>query len=314
MERMLFGQVDGKDVHRVSITVGDYRMDVLTYGANLCWFGTKEQNFVLSHDAFEDYIDDPSYQGSVVGPVANRIKGGSFEVDGKEFQLDLNDGPNTLHSASACYGRRVWSIAGLGANSISLILSTEKGLGGFPGSHEIMVTYSLYEDGCLNILYRTSSSEKCPVAITNHAYFNLNRASKDIRNTVLTIPADRYVEVDDALIPIAVEDVDGTDFDFRIPRAIGDRRNGSYDNTFILNQGAIIRAEGDAATLECRTTEPSFQLYTAEYLSDEHGQYSGFCIETGRYPDTPNHDDYPQAFTAPGEFYISNTTYRLRVR
>lgn len=314
MEKMLFGRISDADVHKISLEVGIYRIEVLTYGANLAWYGTKEQNFVLCHNTLEEYIDDPSYQGAVVGPVANRIKDGRFSVDGKIYQLEINDRTNSLHSGSACYGRKLWTLAGLGANSITLMLQTEEGLGGFPGSHEIMVTYSLYEDGCLNILYRTTSSEKCPVAITNHAYFNLNGYNKDIRNTVLTLPADSFVNVDSSLIPTSVDSVDGTDFDFRSPCEIGARRGGAYDNTFVLKENGIIRAEGDKAILECRTTEPSVQLYTAEFLEDEHGAFTGFCLETGRYPDTPNHSDFPGAYTAPGKEYISNTTFRLRVK
>lgn len=314
MEKMLFGRIGEVDVHKVSLEVGAYRIEVLTYGANLSWYGSREQNFVLCHDTLEEYIDDPSYQGAVVGPVANRIKDGRFSVDGKTYQLDINDNTNSLHSGSACYGRKVWSIAGLGSNSITLLLKTENGLGGFPGEHEIMVTYSLYEDGCLNISYRTTSTEKCPVAITNHAYFNLNGDNKDIRNTVLTMPADYFVNVDSFLIPTSVDSVEGTAFDFRNPTEIGARRDGCYDNTFVLRENGIIKAEGDKAVLECRTTEPSVQLYTAEFLEDEHGKHTGFCLETGRYPDTPNHSDYPSAYTAPGVEYISNTTYRLRIK
>lgn len=314
MEKTLFGKLGEKDVHKISIEVGNYKIEVLTYGANLSWYGSRERNFVLSHNTIEEYVDDPSYQGAVVGPFANRIKAGKFSIDGETFLLDINDGANTLHSGIACYGRKIWSVAGVGANSVSLILATEENLGGFPGSHEIMVTYSLYEDGCLNISYRTTSSRKCPVSITNHAYFNLNGTNRDIRNTILMIPALFYVDVDESLIPRGIESVAGTDFDFINPIAIGERRSGCYDNSFVLEKNGIIRAEGDAAILECRTTEPAVQLYTGEYLSDEHGKHAGFCLETGRYPDTPNHIDYPQAFTAPGEEYISNTTYRLRLK
>lgn len=314
MEKVLFGTLkDGREVYKISLSLGGYRISVLTYGANLCYYGTDSFNAVLCHDALDGYIDDPSYQGAVVGPVANRIKKGRFSVDGKVYQLDINNGPNSLHSGSACYGRQVWELAGAGANSITLALSTPEGLGGFPGSHDVMVTYSLYEDGCLNIQYKSTSSEKCPVAITNHAYFNLNGGG-DIRNTILTLPCPEFVDVDEELIPVAVRSVEGTDFDFRSGASIGERRNGNYDNTFVLDKDGIIKAEGMKAILECRTTEPSFQLYTSEFLKDEHGQYGGFCVETGRYPDTPNHEEYPQAFTAPGEEYISNTTFRLRVK
>ncbi len=314
MEKILFGKTaDGKDVHIITIENGEYKFSVLTWGATLYYYGTKELNIILNHEKLEDYFSDPSYMGEVVGPVANRIAKGTFSLDGKVYNLDINNGENNLHSGSACYGQQLWSVMGVGANSVTLILSTPNGLGGFPGSHEITVTYSIYEDGCLNILYKTISSEKCPVAITNHAYFNLSNGG-DIRDTELMIEADSFVDVDSSLIPIGVVPVSGNDYDFTFPSVIGRRREGKYDNTFVLRKNGIIRADSDKAWVMCRTTEPGVQLYTGEFLSGDHQPFSGFCLETGRYPDTPNRADFPKAFTYPDKEFIATTTYKMGVK
>lgn len=314
MERVVFGKTkDGEDVHRITIENGKYMFSVLTWGATLCYFGTKDCNVVLNHKSLDEYIGDPSYMGEVVGPVANRVANAYFSLDGKSYSLDKNNGRNNLHSGSACYGQRLWSVLGIGINSISLALSTSSGLGGFPGSHEISVTYSISNEGELGILYRSISSEKCPVAITNHSYFNLSKG-KDIRETLLSIDANSYVAVDEELIPTGVEPVEATDFDFRKKRRIRERRDGKYDNTFVLGRGGMIFAEGEDAWLEARTSEPGVQLYTGEFLSGDYTPFSGFCLETGRYPDTPNHDDYPKAFTGPDEEFVATTTYKMGVK
>ena len=314
MQKTLFGKTrDGQDIHKITLENGDYTFSVLTWGATLFRYGTKDVNIVLSHESAEQYFDDSTYMGEVVGPVANRIAKAKFSLDGNTYHLEKNNGVNTLHSASACYGQKLWSLMGVGTSSVTLCLSTPDGLGGFPGGHEITVTYTLESDGSLIIQYRTRSDKKCPVAVTNHAYFNLS-ASSDIRDTILTIPAERYVAVDDELIPTGVLSVENTDFDFRKGMRIGARRSGCYDNTFVLDQNAIIKAEGDRAYLMCKTTEPGVQLYTGEFIVGDHKPFEGFCLETGRYPDTPNHDDYPKAYTSSDEEYVSITVYKMGVK
>lgn len=314
MEKMLFGKTkDGRDIHLVAIENGDYRFSVLTWGATLYYYGTKDVNIILNHKNVEDYFSDPSYMGEVVGPVANRIAKGTFSLDGKKYTLEINNGENNLHSGSACYGQHLWSIMGVGANSISLALATPDGLGGFPGSHEIMVTYAISDRGELSIQYRSVSSEKCPVAITNHAYFNLS-SGNDIRNTILQIDSNSFVDVDSSLIPTGVFPVENSDYDFRTPISICARRDGKYDNTFVLDPNGRVRAEGDIAWLECKTSEPGVQLYTGEFLSGDHAPFTGFCLETGRYPDTPNQELFPKAFTAPDLEFVSTTVYRMGVK
>lgn len=315
MERTVFGYTGkGEKVERISFRNGRFHFSVLTFGAVLHSFGFDDVDVVLSHESLAEYEGDDSYMGEVVGPYANRIADGSFTLDGKTYILDKNNNGNNLHSGSACFGQRVWSVIGIGESSVTLSVSTPSGLGGFPGSHECTVTYLLSSDGSLVLDYTVSSDKKCPVSVTNHSYFNLNGIRSDVRNHVLTVPADSYVAVDGRLIPTGVVPVDGTDFDFRAPHAIGDRRNGAYDNTFCIEKGKRIRAEGDKAAMEVWTTEPGVQIYTGEFLSGDHEPFSGVCFESGRYPDTPNNPGFPQAYSESGKPYRTTTEFRLEVR
>lgn len=314
MESKILGKtVDGKDINLLTIRNGEFKVSILTFGATLYYYGTDDLNIVLNHERLEDYFDDPSYMGEVVGPVANRIAKGRFSLDGVDYRLDINNGPNNLHSGSACFGQKLWSVIGVGDSSVTLSLHTEDGLGGFPGSHDVRVTYSLDEDGSLTLYYQVSSDKKCPVAITNHAYFNLDGGG-DIRSTSLLIESDMYVAVDESLIPVSINKVLDSDFDFTASREIGLYRDGKYDNTFILRKNGQIKAVGEKAWLLCKTSEPGVQLYTGEYLEGDHETFSGFCLETGRYPDTPNQESFPKAYTSSTEEYVSITTYKMGVR
>ncbi len=315
MERTVFGVTrNGETVDRISFRNGRFHFSVLTFGAVLYSFGYDDVNLVLNHEKLSSYENDSSYMGEVVGPYANRIAGASFTLDGVEYHLDKNNNGNNLHSGSACFGQRVWSVIGIGESSVTLSISTPDGLGGFPGFHECTVTYLLSDDGRLVLDYIVSSDRKCPVSVTNHTYFNLNGGEGDIKNHVLTVPAESYVSVDEFLIPVAVAPVCGTDFDFRTPHAIGERRNGAYDNTFCIDKDGRIRAEGTKAAMEIWTTEPGVQIYTGGFLSGDHEQYSGVCFESGRYPDTPNNPGFPQAFTESGKPYRSTTEFSIEVR
>ena len=315
MERVKFGTTaDGKDVERISFQAGRYFFSVLTYGAVLYSYGFDDVNVVLNHRTLHDYETLGGFLGAVVGPYANRIARAEFTLDGTTYSLEKNNGRNNLHSGSACFGKMVWSVIGIGESSVTLGLSTPDMAGGFPGSHDISITYSLSSDGTLVLDYSMTSSRKCPAALTNHAYFNLNGGEGTVVDHILTVPAEKFVDVDDELIPVAVRSVEGTDFDFRTPTLVGARRNGDYDNSFCLDEGAVVRAEGDKAILEMRTTEPAVQIYTGSGLKGDHVKHAGICFESGRYPDSPNHPEYPQAFTVPGEVLRTSTSYTIKAK
>ena len=315
MERAVFGQTaEGKDVERLSFRNGRFHFSVITYGAVLYSYGYDDVNIVLNHATVHDYETMGGFLGAVVGPYANRIAKSEFQLDGTVYHLEANNGRNNLHSGSACVGKMLWTVEGIGESSVTLGLATPDGAGGFPGAHEIMITYSLDADGTLTLSYSMTSTKKCPAALTNHAYFNLNGGEGTVMNHIITVPAEKFVDVDDELIPVAVRSVEGTDFDFRTPTLVGARRNGDYDNSFCLDEGAVVRAEGDKAILEMRTTEPAVQIYTGSGLKGDHVKHAGICFESGRYPDSPNHPEYPQAFTAPGEVLRTSTSYTIKAK
>ena len=174
--------------------------------------------------------------------------------------------------------------------------------------------YEWSEENELRLTFTAESDAPTVINLTNHAYFNLNGGEGTVMNHIITVPAEKFVDVDDELIPVAVRSVEGTDFDFRTPTLVGARRNGDYDNSFCLDEGAVVRAEGDKAILEMRTTEPAVQIYTGSGLKGDHVKHAGICFESGRYPDSPNHPEYPQAFTVPGEVLRTSTSYTIKAK
>ncbi len=327
-----WGKFKGENVYLYTLQKGKYILSVMTKGATIVYYGVDGYNAVLSHDSFPLFLKEGNgHRGEVVGPVANRIRNASFIVDGVEYNTEKNfHGRHTLHSGSeANWGDKNWLVEktddntsldnslslaenNAEASSITLFLATLDGDGGFPGNHEIRVTYTITEDGALSIRYRVSSDEKCPVALTNHAYFVLD--DRDDRNVMVTMPSKKYIEVDPVdLIPTddTPTSVEGTPYDFNTPTLIGERNDGRYDNTWLLEKDALVKAEGNRAVLYFKTTEPGVQMYTGASLPVP---FKGVAFETGRCPDTPNRPDFPQAWTGEGKEYESLTVYKLEVK
>lgn len=306
-----FGVIDGKKAELAILKSGKYVVAVSSFGSALVWYGTKERNYVTYHKRAEDYVNDSTYMGKIVGPYANRIKGAEFEVDGTEYKVEKNDGDNSLHSGSFCYGDKLWTIEGISDSMMTLSLFLKED-GGFPGDHETQVSYFLSQDGVLTIHYKSTSTKKCPVSLTNHAYFVLDdRGDKFVQ---LEIPSKHFVAVDSSLIPFKENpvSVEGTDFDFRNKTVIGSRRNGCYDNTWVLENNEIVRAEGNLASIAVKTTEPGIQVYTGEFLSGKDAKpFDGLALETGRFPDSPNRPDFPRAYTEKGCIFETITSYQL---
>lgn len=306
-----WGYVKGKKVELAVLKSGKFVTAVSTYGGALVWFGTKDKNYVLYHSKAQDYENDSSCMGKIIGPYANRIKNAGFSLSGKKYQLEKNDGENNLHSGSASFGDKFWSISGISDSMVTLSLSTPEE-GGFPGSHETEVSYYLDKEGVLTIHYKATSSVKCPISLTNHGYFYLDdRGSGSVE---LEIDGEEYIAVDSSLIPLPENPrkVENSDFDFRKKKAIGERRDGRYDNTWVLKKNSMVKAEGNLASLFVRTTEPGIQVYTGEFLDgDDVKPFMGLALETGRFPDSPNRPDFPSAFTDKGVVFESMTSYLL---
>lgn len=301
----------------IKLENGIYSAEILDQGATLYSFAIDGHDIVLGFEDKNDHIASDSYLGQIVGPYANRIADASYQDEYGIHKLEVNNGKHHLHSGSRNYGFQEWSVKNEGKSFVELELDSPEAFG-YPGNQKATVKYTLSEDGRLRIEYKIQGDKMCPVNPTNHAFFNLN-GSGDIRNTVVTIPGQAYLEVDEGLIPTNVTPVDGTDFDFRTPHAIGERRNGSYDNCFTLDEGSVVRAENDNYALEVTTSLPSVQLYTGVMLHrKEKGkkgmnlfEYTGFCLETEYYPDFPNRPDFKGSWIKDENPYESWTEFHL---
>ena len=304
-------------MNSIRIENGRYSALILDQGAILYSYCVDGHDVVLGFENLEDNIASTSFFGQVVGPFANRIKDAVYRDEEGEHVLEKNNGKNHLHSGSRNYGFQKWEVEEKTPCSVTLSLFSPEGYG-FPGDQKIRVRYSLSEDGRLKLEYRVEGEKKCPVNPTNHAFFSL-RGKGDVRDSLVTIPADEYLEVDEGLIPTDVTAVEGTDFDFRKPFVLGARRNGDYDNCFVLKEGAVVRVENDEYALEMKTSLPSVQFYTSGHLNrKEKGKggmdlvpYTGFCLESEYYPDFPNRPEFPGFYVDKERVYESWTEYRL---
>lgn len=291
---------------------------------------------VLGFDNLSGYLGDHPYFGCIVGRYANRIAGGKFELDGKEYTLAKNNGGNHLHGGIKGFDKVVWSSrkqSGKDSVAVRLHYESADGEEGYPGKLNVTVTYVLNDKNELRIYYAATTSKPTVLNLTHHGYFNLAGAGNgDILNHELTINAARYTVVNKELIPTGeVRPVDGTPMDFRTQCPIGERIasiEGGYDHNYVLDRGEAslslaARAVEPASkrVMEVWTTEPGVQLYTGNFLDGSlkgkggkvYGKHFGFCLETQHFPDSPNKPDFPSVILRPGESYNQLTIYKFSV-
>jgi len=296
---------------------------------------------VLGFDEPGAYRSEHPYFGALVGRYANRIAGGRFTLDGAEYPLACNNGPNHLHGGTAGFDRALWEpepFEGGDRRGVTLRHTSVAGDEGYPGTLDTRATYTLTDAGELIIDYHAVTDAPTPVNLTHHGYFNLaGHDAGDVLDHVLTIDAERFTPVDAALIPTGeLRPVEGTPFDFREPARIGARIDeddgqlrvaGGYDHNFVLRKrGAADRptlaarvVEPDSGrVLEVLTTEPGLQLYTGNFLDGipgkdgaTYGPRSGLALETQHFPDSPNRPAFPATILRPGAEYVSRTIFRF---
>jgi aldose 1-epimerase len=298
---------------------------------------------VLGHDEVGGYAPNRGYLGALVGRYANRMAGGTFTLDGTKYLLARNNGPNHLHGGARGWDQAVWRAKPFERESeagVVLTHTSKDGDEGYPGTVSAEVTYTLTDRNSLRVDYRATTDKATVINLTQHSYFNLAGArAADILGHELTIDADRYTPVDDALIPTGeLVPVAGTPFDFRTPTAIGARianddvqlkRGRGYDHNFVLTRqgdglslAARVYEPLTGRTLEIATTEPGIQFYSGNFLDGTitgkggraYGHRSGFCLETQHFPDSPNHPDFPSTVLRPGAQYQSTTVFTFGVR
>ena len=310
---------------------------VTTYGATLVSVRTADRkgkvaDVVLGFDNLKGFQEDTCFLGATVGRFGNRIAHGSFEIDGKKYQLPLNNGENSLHGGPDGFDKKIWA-AKPGANSVAFTLVSPDGEMGYPGTLTVEVVYTL-EESSLRIDYTAKTDKATVVNLTNHSYFNLHGDDQgDILDHEIEINADRFTPTNAGLIPTGeLAAVAATPLDFRASTKIGQRIDaayeplilaGGYDHNFVLNgaNGAMKQAAKlvdpvSGRTLTVSTTEPGIQLYTGNFLASALGRHGekytknkGLCLETQHYPDSPNQPAFPTTLLKAGETLHSTTIF-----
>ncbi len=330
----VFGKTkDGKSVELYTLHSGVYSAAVSTYGGALVAFNGPDRNgtvsnILLSYGTLAEYEESNTYFGFTVGRFANRIAGGQFTIDGTDYTLDKNDGgKHTLHSGFNGFNIKVFS-ATIDESSLVLTLNSPDGDSGFPGNVAVRVIFSLSSEGELKIDYLATSDRKTPLNLTNHAYFNLT-GSGDILGHTLNLDCDRYLDVDDELIPTGkVLKCAGTPFDFTSPKKIGEEISaaGGYDHCMIRSGEddsskpvATVTDPVSGRKLETFTTLEALQFYSGNFLDGTaispegkgYEKHTGFCLETQHYPDSVNHPEFPSPFYDENRPFSHTTIYKL---
>lgn len=353
-EKSVFGTMpDGSEVQAVTLTgANGVKVRLITLGASIQAFDVPDRfgrvsDITIGYDTADAYIKAPNYWGQTIGRYANRIANGTFALDGKIFQLDRNNGTNSLHGGKGGFDKRNWKLASVGQAggmaSAVMTLRSPDGDQGYPGNLDVTVTYTLDDTGSLTIAFAAQTDAPTVVNLTNHALFNLggNGWPYGIYDQKLTLAASAFLPVDARLIPTGERRlVEGTVFDFRRGRMVQDGLRDAhddqivlgrgYDHNFILDQGrttapklaATLEHDYSGRSLEVWTTEPGLQVYTGNFLD---GTLSGkgkalyrmgdaIALEPQAFPDTPNQPGFGTARLDPGQTYSHTMIYRVSTK
>ena len=339
--------IDG-DSTNLYVLTNDNGMEVTitNYGGRIVsvMVPDKDGNFkdiVLGFDNIDDYTAVDNNFGATIGRYGNRIANGKINVYGVEYQLPQNNFGHTLHGGPDGYHNKVFNVLHSDNKSLVLTYLSADGEEGFPGNLDVKVTMTLTDDNAVDIQYEAVTDKETVVNLTNHSYFNLSGdANNSILNDVLMINADSFTPVDDTFMTTGeIATVEGTPMDFRNPTPIGERIDDyeyeqlkfgdGYDHNWVLNTAgdvsqlaATVYSPESGIQLEVYTDEPGVQVYTGNFLTGAdtgkygavYGKRNAICLETQKYPDTPNKPDWPSAFLSPGDTYTSRCIYKFSVK
>jgi aldose 1-epimerase len=334
----VFGKTgDGTEVYLYTLTNDNgMTVKITNYGAIITSIITKDKegnpgDVALGFDNLEGYLNEHPFFGAVAGRYANRIKKGKFTLDGKEYTLATNNGPNHLHGGNKGFDKVVWTPEEVN-NGLKLTYVSKDGEEGYPGNLTSTVTYVLNDNNELRISYTAQTDKATPVNLTNHSYFNLAAGkAKNALDHVIFINADAYTVVDQTMIPTGeLRPVKGTPFDFTTPKSIGARieqTGGGYDHNFVLTKktpgemslAATVYEPTSGRVMEVYTTQPGVQFYAGNFLTGsltgkggvQYVKRYGFCLETQHFPDSPNQPKFPNTILRPGEQYKQATMYKF---
>ena len=336
IDKKNFGYLsNGKKAKLWTLCAGDLKFSLTNIGAawtSLIVPSRKGKNdILLGFSGLDGYLNNIPYFGVTVGRYANRIKNASFNLDGKTYNLEANDGKNTLHSGSRGFAKRFWKSEAYKNNKgvfVRFELESPDGDCGFPGKLDAVVSYGLTNSNKIICDYYAKVDKPCPVNLTNHAYFNLaGEGNGDILSHEVLLHSSSYVEVDKNCIPTGrLHPVDGTDFDFRVRRKIclKDKTFKGYDHCFVLNGEpdtlnpcAEVYEPDCGRTMKVYTTQPGVQFYTGNHLNitgkygSNYVKHSGFCLETQHFPDAPNQQCFIQCTASPQKDYHQKAVFEF---
>lgn len=302
----------------------------------------EKADVVLGFNTLEEWQSQETYFNAVIGRYANRIKDGRFTLDGREYQLPINNGTNALHGGVHGFNEKVWEVVGQSTYSVSLRYRAKDGEEGYPGNLDVYVTYQVTKDNALSITYEAKTDAPTILGFTNHAYFNLNgETSPSVRDHTLQVFADEYTPFDETACPTGeILPVEGTPMDFREPVLVGERIDDAFfapgrgiDNNWVLRKLRVESGElrggskkpelaakvsAGGRTMEVWTTFPGLQVYTGNWVEEHVGKggatyrpQNSICLETQNFPDAPNHANFPSPVLRPGEIYFEQTLYKF---
>jgi len=340
--KALYGMIGADTVFQYALTnKNGMVVKILNYGGTVTDIITPDKNgkmgdVVLGYDSLAGYLQTGNpYFGCLVGRYGNRIANAKFTLDGKEYTLAANNGPNTLHGGLKGFDKVIWIVKLFNDSSLLLSYSSKDGEEGYPGNLSVDVMYSLSDDNGLKIDYAAVTDKATPVNLTNHCYFNLSAgADSTILDHELMLKADKYTPVNATLIPIGkIDDVKGTPMDFTTSKKIGKDLaavTGGYDHNWVVNRSgndleliASVYHVGSGRHMEVFTTQPGIQFYTGNFLDGtlkntregmKYVKHAALCLETQHFPDSPNQSSFPNTILKPGETYHETTVYKFSIK
>lgn len=302
----------------------------------------KHANVIQGFDSIQQAIDSPEpYRSTLIGRFGNRIANGKFQLNGKEYTLPINNGPNSLHGGLKGFNARVWDAQPMGPQALALNYVSAYGEEGYSGEVKTTVVYTFTDENELVIEYLATANKKTIINLTSHGYFSLAGIADPtptVDDLICEINADFFIPTDDTSIPTGeILKVAGTPFDFRTPKPVGQDinaddeqiKNGAgYDHCFVLNKkeegelsfAARIVEPKSGRTMSVYTTEPGVQFYSDNWGQGHKGQCgatfprrSAVCFECQHFPDSPNRPYFPSVVLRPGEQYKQKTVYRFGI-
>ena len=325
-----FGRIGECAVHAMTLAGEGLKAEVLTYGGTLRTLEIETVQgpigVVLGLPDLDAYRRDNDYLGVLVGRFANRIGGAGFELDGRRYALSANEGRNHLHGGQLGFNRRIWSVAACEPQRLLLHHVSPDGEEGYPGQVHVEADFLLGRQR-LQLVLRARTDAPTPLNLTPHPYFNLaGDPSVPAAAQVLHVPADRYLPIDDQLIPVGeIATVAGTPFDFRLPATLDRRRvadhpqlriGGGFDHCLVLADDRRCSAElyspHSGVAMRMSSSAPGVQLYEGYGLDRSHPELGrGVCLEPQGFPDAPNRPHFPSTILRPGEVYEQRIVYQF---